>query len=224
MSDAIAVGITAPAGYGKSTLLAQWAHAEDRPVGWVSLDRHDDDPGVLLVLLATAFDRSSSDRTNVASDVSRLRGSALGRGAPRLASVLSDAPSSFVLMLDDLHELRSPACHDVLSVVLSGIPQGSQLVTASRDEQAHLPRLRASGDVLELQAPDLALDAAGAQQIFSTAQVPLTAEQATLVTERTEGWPVGLHLAAIITRETENEGERSPVTTATSLTTCTRRP
>ena len=79
-------------------------------------------------------------------------------------------------------------------------------MTASRDEQAHLPRLRASGDVLELQAPDLALDAAGAQQIFSTAQVPLTAEQATLVTERTEGWPVGLHLAAIITRETENEG------------------
>ena len=64
-------------------------------------------------------------------------------------------------MLDDLHELRSPACHDVLSVVISGIPAGSQLVAASRAEQPHLPRLRASGDALEFVASDLALDAAG---------------------------------------------------------------
>ena len=95
-------------------------------------------------------------------------------------------------MLDDLHELRSPACHDVLGVVLSGIPQGSQLVTASRAEQPHLPRLRASGDALELLAADLALDAGGAEQIFSTANVPLTRDQATAVTQRTEGWPAGL--------------------------------
>ena len=70
-------------------------------------------------------------------------------------------------MLDDLHELRSPACHDVLGVVISGIPQGSQLVAASRSEQPHLPRLRASGDAVEFVAGDLALDAAGAEQIFA---------------------------------------------------------
>ena len=79
-------------------------------------------------------------------------------------------------MLDDLHELRSPACHDVLGVVISGVPAGSQLVAASRSEQPHLPRLRASGDALELVASDLALDAAGAEQIFAEAHVSLTPE------------------------------------------------
>ena len=74
-------------------------------------------------------------------------------------------------MLDDLHELQSPDCHDVLSVAISGIPRGSQLVAASRSEQPHLPRLRASGDALELLASDLALDAAGAEHIFSQAHV-----------------------------------------------------
>jgi LuxR family maltose regulon positive regulatory protein len=58
--------------------------------------------------------------------------SVLGRAAPRLASALKASPVPFVVMLDDLHELRSPACHDVLSVVISGIPPGSQLVAASR--------------------------------------------------------------------------------------------
>ena len=53
------VGVTAPAGYGKSTLLAQWAEAEDRPVGWVSLDRFDDDPAALLSVLAAAYGRIS---------------------------------------------------------------------------------------------------------------------------------------------------------------------
>ena len=77
-------------------------------------------------------------------------------------------------MLDDLHELRSPACHDVLGVVIAGILAGSQLVAASRSEQPHLPRLRASGDALELAASDLALDAAGAKQIFAEADVSLT--------------------------------------------------
>ena len=104
-------------------------------------------------------------------------------------------------MLDDVHELRSPACHDVLSVVVSGIPPGSQLVAASRFEQPYLARLRAAGDALEILAADLALDADQARQIFSSARVSLTPEEAAAVTARTEGWPVGLHLAALIARD-----------------------
>ena len=101
-------------------------------------------------------------------------------------------------MLDDLHELRSSDCHDVLGVAISGIPAGSQLVAASRTEQAHLPRRRAAGDAFELLASDLALDAAGAEHIFSQAHVHLTHDQAVAVTARTEGWPVGLYLAATL--------------------------
>ena len=136
------VGVTAPAGYGKSTLLVEWAAGEDRRVAWVALDRFDDDPAVLLTLLASAFARISPGNSDLIADMRGLGVSVLGRAAPRLAAAFRTSPVPFVLMLDDLHELRSPACHDVLGVVISGIPRGSQLVAASRFEQPHLPRLR----------------------------------------------------------------------------------
>jgi LuxR family maltose regulon positive regulatory protein len=204
-SDCRAVGITAPAGYGKSTLLAQWAHTEERRVAWMSLDRFDDDPSALLILLASAYARVSSDNTDLVADVRGMGVSPLGRAAPRLASALSASHAPFVLMLDDLQELQSPACHDAVSVVIAGIPRGSQLVTASRSEQPHVLRFRASGDAHELLANDLALDAAGAEQIFSEANVSFTREFAAVVTERTEGWPVGLYLAALIARDSNSE-------------------
>ena len=197
------VGVSAPAGYGKSTLLAQWARAEDRQVVWVSLDRFDDDPAALLTLLASAYVRVSPGNADLVADMGGLGVSVLGRAAPRLASALRTSPAPFVFMLDDLHELRSPDCHDVLSVVISGIPPGSQLVAASRFEQPHLPRLRASGDTLELRANDLVLDAAGTEQIFAQAHLRLSRETAAAVTERTEGWPVGIYLAAVIANDTD---------------------
>ncbi|HWI02201.1 MAG TPA: hypothetical protein VNT27_17875, partial [Propionibacteriaceae bacterium] len=204
-SDCRVVGVTAPAGYGKSILLAQWAEAEDRRVAWVSLDRLDNDPSALLSVLASAYSRISSDRTDLVADVRGAGVSTLGRAAPRLASAFRTSPVPFVLMLDDLHELQSPACHDVLSVVIAGIPQGSQLVAASRSEQPHLPRVRASGDALEYVASDLALDADGAEQIFAQAHVTLTHELAAAVTARTEGWPVGLYLASQIANDSNGD-------------------
>jgi LuxR family transcriptional regulator, maltose regulon positive regulatory protein len=206
-SDCRVVGVTAPAGYGKSTFLAEWAQAEDRRVAWVALDRFDDDPAILLTSLATAYRRADLGGADLIADMGGLGVSVLGRAAPRLASEFSASPLPFVLMLDDLHELQSPACDDVLSVLISAIPRGSQLVAASRSEQPHLPRLRASGDALEFGAAELALDAAGAQQIFSQAQVSLTPEQAAAVTERTEGWPVGLYLAAVVAREGNGQAQ-----------------
>ena len=204
-SDCRVVAVTAPAGYGKSTLLAEWARTEDRPVAWVTLDRFDDDPAVLLTVLASAYARVAPGNDELVADMGGLGVSVLGRAAPHLASALRTSPVPYVLMLDDLHELRSPACHDVLSIVISGIPQGSQLVAVSRAEQPHLPRLRSSGDALELVTGDLAFDAAGAEQIFSRARVDVSRDVAAAVTERTEGWPVGLHLAALIASESDGE-------------------
>ena len=204
-ADSRVVAVTAPAGYGKSTFLAQWARAEDRCVAWVSLDRFDDDPALLLVSLASAYGRANPDRADLVADMGGPGVSVLGRAAPLLASVLRTSSVPFVLMLDDLHELQSPACHDVLGVVISAIPRGSQLAAASRAEQPHLPRLRASGEALEFGPDDLALDVAGARQIFANARVSLTPERAAAVTERTEGWPAGLHLAALIIKDSRGQ-------------------
>jgi LuxR family maltose regulon positive regulatory protein len=203
------VAVTAPAGYGKSTFLGTWAATENRRVAWVSLDRFDDDPGALLIALAAACSRAGLASDDLIDDVVDPRGSVLGGAAPRLAAELRASPVPFVLMLDDLHELQSPACHDVLGVVISAIPDGSQLAAASRAEQPCLPRLRVSGDALEFGVGDLALDAAGARQLFSQAQVSVPTELAAEVAERTEGWPVGVYLAALIERE--NRGQAATV-------------
>ena len=113
------IGVTAPAGYGKSTLLAQWALAEDRRVAWVSLDRYDDDPALLLTLLASAYARVSPGTAGLIADMGGAGLSVLGRAAPRLASVFRRSPAPFVLMLDDLQELQTPSCHDALGVAIA---------------------------------------------------------------------------------------------------------
>jgi LuxR family maltose regulon positive regulatory protein len=195
------VGITAPAGYGKSTFLAEWARMEDRRVVWVSLDRFDDDPVAFLGLLASAYRNIDPDRVDLVEEVRGIENLALSRAAPLLSAAIAASPAPFVLMLDDLHELRSAACHDVLDLVIDGLPPGSQLVTASRCELPRLARLRATGQLVEVGAGDLALDAAGAQQIFSALDVSLSPELASMVTRRTEGWPAGLYLAAMIARD-----------------------
>jgi LuxR family maltose regulon positive regulatory protein len=199
------VAVTAPAGYGKSTFLVEWAATEDRPVAWVSLDRFDDDPATLLVSLASAYCRAGLGRPDLVSDMRSQGVSVLGRAAPRLAAEFRASPDPFVLMLDDHHELQSPACHDVLGLVISAIPRGSQLAAASRSEQPHLPRLRAAEDALEFGVGDLALDAAGAGQIFAHAHVSVTPEQAAAAAERTEGWPAGLYLAALIAKDSPSQ-------------------
>ena len=154
-------------------------------------------PRVLLTVIASAYARVAGDADLVA-DMRGFGGSTLSRAAPRLAAALGQGPDPFVIMVDDLHELRSPACHDALGIVMEGIPQGSQFVAASRAEQPHLPRLRVAGDVLEVVADDLALDAAGAERIFSRANISITPEAASDVVARTEGWPAGVYLAAMI--------------------------
>ncbi len=192
------VAVSAPAGYGKTSLLAEWATIEDRRVAWASLDRFDDDPAILLAVIANAYIRTAPEHSDMANAIASLGLSALGRGAPALGSVLRAATDPFVLMLDDVHELRSTDCHDVLGVVINSIPPGSQVVTASRTEPPHLARHRATGDTLELTGPDLALDSEGARHIFARARIELTSDAAATVTARTEGWPVGLYLASLI--------------------------
>lgn len=202
------VGVTAPAGYGKSTLLAEWARRDSRPVAWVSLDRFDDDPAALLTLIAEAFARIGRDGARPPLQVTGHGVALLGREAPLLAAALRRAPTPFVLMLDDLQELRDPACRDVLSVVFAGIPTGSQLVVASRREPWHLPRARAEGDAFEITAGELALDAAGVQTVFANTRTPISGDDARELVARTEGWPVGVVLAAAIAAD----GDRPPTT------------
>lgn len=178
---------------------------ETRNVAWVAFDRFDDDPISVLILLAAAFARAAGVDQTLVDEMRIHVNAALGRGAPRLAAELRAAEKPFVFLVDDLHALSAPACHDVLSVVLAGVPEGSQFVSASRSEQPHVGSLRPSDDVVEIGPQELALDNKGAQRVFEWAHVDVTPELLDTVTARTEGWPVGVHLAALIAREGGDE-------------------
>jgi LuxR family maltose regulon positive regulatory protein len=196
-SDARLVAVTAPAGYGKSTMLAEWAALDDRPTGWATVDGQDDDPVALLTLLAVACADISSRALEVALEMGSVGAGVLGRSAPMLAGALRDAPLPFVLFVDDIHAASSDACRDVLEVILGGVPEGSQIVLASRHEQPYLGRLRAEGMTFEITTNDLLIDREGAKTIFRGADARVSDDDIDLAVDRCEGWATGLFLCAL---------------------------
>lgn len=196
-SNAHLVAVTAPAGYGKSTMLAEWAAREDRPTGWATVDTQDDDPVALLTLLAAACADISPRARGVALEMGNVGAGVLGRSAPMLAAALADAQSPFVLFVDDIHAASSDACRDVLEVLLDAVPDGSQIVLASRHEQPYLARLRAEGTTFEITANELRIDREGAKTIFRGADAKVSDEDIDLAVDRCEGWATGLFLWAL---------------------------
>ena len=196
------VSVVAPSGYGKTTLLAQWAERDSRAFAWMSLDERDNDPKVLLSYVAAALDAVQPIDARVfealASPVSSVPGSVM----PRLGSAFWSMTVPVVLVLDDVHLLRNTECRDALSVLADHVPAGSRLVLAGRDEPPlRVARLRAEGRLLEVGSGDLALNQAEAGALLRAAEVRLGEDDEAALHRRTEGWPAGLYLAALYLRE-----------------------
>ena len=170
-------------------------------MAWLSLDRFDDDPTALLVSIAAALSSAGLAPAMGPPTGSDGNGSTLVSLAPRLASALAAETTPFVLMLDDFHELRDEDCHDALGLLLNSLPPGSQIVTASRSQQPHVPRVRVQGDLVEIGPAQLALDRLGAQEIFAASGHALSDDVADRLVERTEGWPAALYLAALVAND-----------------------
>jgi LuxR family transcriptional regulator, maltose regulon positive regulatory protein len=196
------VSVVAPAGYGKTTLLAQWAELGGQAFAWVSADEGDNDPKVLLTYVAKALDAIESVGGRVfdalASPVSSVHGSVV----PRLSSAFASMTTSVVLVLDDVHLLHNRECRAALSVLADHVPAGSRLVLAGRDEPPlRTARLRAEGRILEIGPGDLSLTPEEAASLLADAGVTLGKGEVAALHRRTEGWPVGLYLAALYLRE-----------------------
>jgi LuxR family maltose regulon positive regulatory protein len=200
-SELVAV-VVAPPGYGKTTLLAQWAERDRRPFTWLSVDRRCNDPAVLLSALAVALaqvvpvDAVVFDHLAAAH---RLQREAVVAG---LASAVAMAPGPFVLVLDDAHLLIDPEGLDAVSTVLGHLPWGSQLALGGRREpRLGLPRLRGEGRVLDIGPEALRLDATGAQELLTAAGADELGEgDLDGLLAATEGWPIGLYFAALARR------------------------
>ena len=196
------VSVVAPAGYGKTTLLSQWAERNGQAVAWVSVDEADNDPKVLLSYVAAALDAVEPIDERVfdalASPVSSVPGSVV----PRLGLAFSSMTSPVVLVLDDVHVLQNRECRAALSVLADHVPSGSRLAFAGRAEPPlRVARLRAEGKILEIGPDDLSLTCDQALSLLRNAGVTLAEEDVAELHKRTEGWPAGLYLAALYLRE-----------------------
>jgi LuxR family transcriptional regulator, maltose regulon positive regulatory protein len=191
------VCVAAPSGYGKTTLLAQWAERRRGRRAWVTLDRHDNDPVVLLRYLAVALDR-------VDPIDSELRGFLESPGAAVPASLisrfvagLSSLRHPVTVVLDNLELLVNQVCLDAVAEVGLRLPAGSGVALASR-ARLSLPSALTdpAGQLVEVGARDLAMDEGEVRAVLERAGVRLSDAEVADLLERTEGWPVGVYLAS----------------------------
>jgi LuxR family maltose regulon positive regulatory protein len=193
--------LVAPAGYGKSTTLSQWAARDGRPFAWVTLDAADNDPTTLLSAVALALHAIEPIGWEVFEALSSRRPDAATVALQRLASALSHSETPVVLALDDVHVLQEAESRRSIIAVGQALPPGSQLALAGRNDCA-LPvgRLRAQGKSVELRAEHFAMTRSEASSLLSMAGVELSPQQVLRLVQRTEGWPAGLYLAALSLR------------------------
>jgi LuxR family maltose regulon positive regulatory protein len=200
--------VVAPAGWGKTTMLAAWAHEpewHDR-VAWLSLDEADDEPVRFWTYALSAL---HSVAPAVTRDPLATLGAPgmdpVGVALSALLNALTDSQDSYALVLDDFHLLGDPDVHQSVEFLLSYLPPALHLVIASRaDPPLPMARMRARGHLREIRSGDLrCTDAEGVELLtgvggMSGMHHPHTGVR---LVERTEGWPAGLHLAALALRK-----------------------
>ena len=199
--------LTAPAGYGKTTLLAEWAAEDDRPFVWVRLVDGDNDPALFVASVVDALD----EREGTLGDVPRTRGERELGSPTMLVSGLARAVRArqlpFVLVFDDVHVLRNRESLAALTVIIDQMPSGSQVALASRTEPAlSLGRRRAHRGLVELKQRDLAMTRSEGGDLLARMGLKLDPTDVSRLLRRAEGWPAAIYLAGLSLRGRRDAG------------------
>ncbi|MBK9124027.1 MAG: AAA family ATPase [Chloroflexi bacterium] len=192
--------ISAPAGFGKTTLVSAWAAGCGRPAAWVSLDEGDADPARFLAYIVAAL---QTVHAGLGADVLEALQSPQPPPIESLLTLLLNAiaalPAPCVLVLDDYHSVDSQPVDEALAFLVDHLPPKLHLVIATReDPQLPLARLRARGQLTELRVADLRFTADEAAGFLTNVMgLSLSPEDIRALESRTEGWVAGLQLAAL---------------------------
>ncbi len=201
--------ISAPAGAGKTTVLASWRAdpAEERAFAWVSLDSRDNDPVRFWSYVLAAVRTVAPDAGAGVDDALRSAGGDVTELAlPLLVNALAFVPAPIVLVLDDYHVITSSDVHQSMEFLIDHLPRTVQVALAGRsDPPLRLARLRASADLLEIRAADLRLNTEETTALLNgSLGLGLPPEQVGVLRERTEGWAAGLQLVGLSLRDRED--------------------
>ncbi|MET0520832.1 MAG: hypothetical protein ABW156_02490, partial [Jiangellaceae bacterium] len=199
-SDEPLITVVAPPGYGKTTLLAQWAERLGPRVAWVSCDKTDNDPVAFWTAVITALDQIAP----VSPAASQLL-AASGGGVdviPSLVSTFGTIRGPLVLVLDHAEAVTSRECRTSIAEFALRVPKGWRLAMASRDPiPIPTAQLRVQGRIVEIGTPELAMARNEASDLVRAAGVELADSRMDELLQRTEGWPAGLYLAALAMRD-----------------------
>jgi LuxR family transcriptional regulator, maltose regulon positive regulatory protein len=195
--------VSAPAGYGKTALISQWLNSVDVAHAWLSLDEQDNDLATFLIYLAAAIRTVSHDAMGAVELL--LRAPTLlapNRLADAFVHDMVALPGPFILALDDYHVIKTPEIHAIMARLVEHLPLHVHLILISRaDPPLPVERLRGRQQLAEIRAADLRFSSVETrlllQQILGSG---VTEETAALLQDSTEGWAVGLHLAALSLR------------------------
>jgi LuxR family transcriptional regulator, maltose regulon positive regulatory protein len=206
------VRVLAPGGYGKTSLIARWAASDRRAVGWLDIERVDNDPSVLLISLASAlagldgFDLSELPRG--ARDAELF----VETVVPEFGAMVRDCRTPFALMVDDVHLLEAPASLALIDALARNLGPASTLVIAGRRyaQEESVARLRLHPGVIDVTASDLALSITEADEMLGALGIAIDLDDLTALTERFEGWPAGIRLAALAIKAGGDPSADSP--------------
>jgi LuxR family maltose regulon positive regulatory protein len=201
--------VSAPAGFGKTTLLSEWVAGCERPVAWISLDGDDNDPVRFLAYFVAALQTIEANTgESVLNAFHASQPPPMESLLTTLVNEIAAIPDPFALVLDDYHLISAQPIHDALTFLLDHFPPQIHLVIATRaDPPLPIARLRGRGQLTELRQTDLRFtldeDAKFLNQVMGLA---LSADDITVLASRTEGWIAGLQMAAVSMQGQEDVG------------------
>lgn len=195
--------LSAPAGFGKTTLAAEWLDGLERPFGWLCLDEGDSDPARFFTYLVAALQTIDPGIGRAVQAMLRAPQSPPQQALlTSLVNDISTTPTPFALVLDDYHLIRALPIHQQLRFLLEHLPPSMHLVIVSReDPPLPLSRLRARGQMVEIRQDDLRFTTdEAADFLLRVIGLELPAADIAALHRRTEGWIAGLQLAALSLR------------------------
>jgi LuxR family maltose regulon positive regulatory protein len=192
--------VSAPAGFGKTTLLTEWVASSRYPSTWLSLDEHDNEPVPFLAYLIAALKKVKPGLGETALVLTNSpQEFPLEPVLTALINEITSIPDHFIVVIDDYHVIQNKSIHKALSFLVGSLPANMHLVIASRfDPPLNLAHLRGRGQLTELRADDLRFTPEEIDEFLNQVmELNLNAEELALLDTRSEGWIAGLQMAAL---------------------------